>query len=48
MMGGVKAISIKKAGKENSERGLQPLIQWTRNAALRRCHRIKILRDEGT
>lgn len=35
MMGGVNAISIKKAGKESSERGLQPLIQWTRNAALR-------------
>lgn len=42
MMGGVNAISIKKAGKESSERGLQPLIiQWTRNAALRRWHRIK-------
>lgn len=48
MMGGVNAISIKKAGKESSERGLQPLIQWTRNAALRRWHRIKILRGEGT
>ena len=47
-MRGVNAISIKKAGKESSERSLQPRIQWARNAALRRRRRIKILRGEGT